>query len=84
MQTTVYKIDGVYDKDRNKKENQYIGERWFIKYMGVGISAVLIDFDSIDRVLTTSEVESVQILDNAIKFVTKNTEYWLKPYVEEV
>ena len=84
MLTTTYKIDGVYDRDGNQKDNKYRINRWFIKAIGVGTNAYLIDIDDLALSFVTSKVEDIKVLDNHIKITTKNSEYWLKPYAQGV
>lgn len=84
MLTTIYKIESVYDKKGNKKENKYRLDRWFIKGVFIGGRAFLINLDDDNKTLLTSEVEDIKILDNAITITTYDFVYHLKPYVQGV
>lgn len=80
----VYEFDSITDKDGIDKINKEMhANPVSISILMVGRSAILSYTDaSLD--LITSKVESIFIHNNNIKITTKNTEYWLKPYIKEV
>lgn len=80
----IYRIESMYDREGNKIVNERRqARRYFVASMLVGSSAVLGNVDDPQMVISTSTVEDIFIQNNTIKLVTKNTEYWLKPLIEE-
>lgn len=80
----IYRIESMYDREGNKIVNERRqARRYFIQSMLVGSSARLGNVDDPEMVVSTSTVEDIFIHNNTIKLVTTNTEYWLKPLIEE-
>lgn len=85
MAQLMYEFDGVVDKET--EENKLVlGSRYTnpvnIIWLVVGRGAVL-QYADVDSGFTTSKVEHIFIHEDQIHFITRNTKYWLKPYIRE-
>lgn len=80
----IYQIDSCCDREDREKEipaDIKFG-RYFLHFVLTGRSAILVNINN-NKTLTTSAVEQVFIWENGIKLTTKNTIYYLKPYICE-
>lgn len=79
-----YRIESMYDREGNKIVNERRQAReYIVGSMLIGSSAILVNANRLEEFLKTSTVEDIFIQENTIKLVTKNTEYWLTPFVKD-
>jgi len=82
----IYRIDSVSDREGNKKEipSEWQHKRYSLDIVLEGRSAFLGWIDHGHKGIQTSTVEKVFIHGNTVIITTRNTVYYMKPYVEAV
>lgn len=80
----VYQIDGVLDRDGNKKEipSEWLSQRYSLDIVVEGRSAFLGWVGGSGKGLQTSTVKQVFIHENTVVITTRNTVYYMKPIIE--